>query len=320
MNAAASRSHSRIPEAPEAVLAETAGRQFGVFTRQQAYDAGVSRRQVIARLASKLWLPIHPGVLIAATTPHTAGARAVGALLYAGDRAWFSHGTAARLRGIDPRHTDYRTWITVPFDVVRSQRPGVKITRSRRIAGFVSTAHGFPTLNDARTIVDLARLVDAAVLRRVLYDVVNRQVVTVDAVLAAAEDFGGRTGIAMLRQVADEFNSDFESGLEMEADLAFRREGLDLEPQVEVWDGPLLVARLDFALEKIKLGIEIDGAASHSTPEARRHDKLRDRALRRRGWQVERFTTEDVRRNPGAMVRHIRAIVESATLITTRSA
>ena len=320
MNDIALHSDSPTPESPDAVLAETATRQFGVFTRQQAYDAGVSRRQVIGRLASKLWLPMHPGVLIAATSPRTSGTGAVGALLYAGDRAWFSHATAARLRGIDPRNADNRTWITVPFEVARSQRPGVKITRSRRIVGFTSTAHGFPTMNDARTIVDLARVVEAAALWRILYDVVNRQVVTVDAVLGAAEDFGGRTGIAMLRQVADEFNPDFESGLEMEADLAFRREGIELEPQVEVWDGPLLIARLDFALEKIKLGVEIDGAASHSSQEARRHDKLRDRALHRRGWQIERFTTEDVRRNPGAMVRHIRAIVASARLNETRSA
>jgi hypothetical protein len=308
------------PESADAVLAQTATRQFGVFTRQQAYDAGLSRRQVTARLASKQWLPMHPGVLIAATSPRTSAAHAVGALLYAGDRAWFSHATAARVRGIDPRSSDSRTWITLPFELTRSHRPDVKITRSRRITGFTSTAHGFPTMNDERTVVDLARLIDAAAMRRVLYDVVHRKVVTIDAVLGAAEDFGGRAGIAMLRQVADEFDPAFESGLEMEADLAFRSQGIVLEPQIEVWDGPVLIARLDFALESIRLGIEIDGAASHSTPEARRYDRMRDRALRRQGWQIERFTTEDVRRNPGAMVRHIQAIVQSARMPAARSA
>jgi hypothetical protein len=296
-------------------LVAVAARQFGVFTREQAYRAGLSRSQLISRLASRQWVPMHPGVLIAATTPRTGGARAMAALLYAGEQAWFSHATAARLRGIDPRSPDPRIWITVPFEVTRSKRPGVKITRSRRIAGFTSTVKGLPTMDDARTIVDLARLVDEAALARVLYDVVSRNVVTVEAVLAAAEDFGGRAGIAMLRRIADEFSPDHESGLEHEADVAFKNAGIELEPQVEVWDGPILVARLDFAIEEIKLGIEIDGAATHSTPEARRYDGLFDRALRRRGWQVERFTTEDVRRTPQAMVGHVRAILQSAQFV-----
>jgi very-short-patch-repair endonuclease len=77
---------------------------------------------------------------------------------------------------------------------------------------------------------------------------------------------------------------------------------------------------LDFALEEIKLGVEIDGAATHSTPEARRHDRLRDRALRRRGWQIERFTTEDVRQTPGPMVRHTKAIMQASWEARPRSA
>ena len=175
-------------------------------------------------------------------------------------------------------------------------------------------------MNDPRTIVDLARLIDDAAMRRVLYDVVSRKIVTIDVVLAAAEDFGGRAGIAMLRRVADDFRPAFESGLELEADDIFRRAGILLEPQIEVWDGPLLIARLDFGLEEIKLGVEIDGLAFHSTPEARRYDRMRDRALRRRGWQIERFTTEDVRRQPQAMVRHLRAVLQTLLRSSARSA
>jgi hypothetical protein len=96
-------------------------------------------------------------------------------------------------------------------------------------------------MNDPRTIVDLARLIDEVAMQRVLHDVVPRRVASIDAVLAAAEDFGGWAGIAMLRKVADDFDPAFESGLELEADAAFRREGVVLEPQVEVWDGPLPV-------------------------------------------------------------------------------
>ena len=251
--------------------------------------------------------------MIASTTPRTAATRALAGLLYAGKSAWFSHSTAARLRGIDPQLADPRIWITVPMGVVRSPpQPGLAITRSRRITGFTDMAHGFPTLNDARTIVDLARIVNDVAMTRILYDVVNRGVVTIDSVLAAAEDFGGRAGIMMLRRVATEFTPELESGLEFEADVVFQRAGIDLEPQYEVREGPLLIARLDFADPAVMVGIEIDGHRFHSTQAASRYDRQRDRMLRRRGWQIERFTTEDVRRAPNSMVQHVRALLARA--------
>jgi hypothetical protein len=296
----------------DAALAALAASQYGAFTRGQAVQSGLSRAQIVARLASGIWIPLHPGVMIASTTPRTAATRAIAGLLYAGERAWFSHSTAARLRGIDPQLADPRSWITVPMGVVRSSQPGLAIARSRRITGFTDMAHGFPTLNDARTIVDLARIVNDVTMTRILYDVVSRGVVTIDSVLAAAEDFGGRVGIAMLRRVATGFTPELESGLEFEADVVFQRAGIDLEPQYEVREGPLLIARLDFADPAVMVGIEIDGHRFHSTQAASRYDRQRDRMLRRRGWQIERFTTEDVRRTPNSMVQHVRALLARA--------
>ena len=223
-----------ITTTADTALAVVASSQFGAFTRAQAYQAGLSRGQVMDRIASGLWVLIHPKVMIAATTPRSPATRAVAGLLYAGDRAWFSHATAARLRGIDPQLVDPRIWITVPVDVMRTKQTGLQITRSRRITNFTSVAHGFPTMTDARTIVDLARVADGAALQRILYDVVSREVVTIEDVLAAAEDFGGRVGIAVLREVTTEFSLEHESALELDADTAFRRAGIFLEPQLEV--------------------------------------------------------------------------------------
>jgi hypothetical protein len=61
----------------DAALAALASSQFGAFTREQAYQSGLSRAQVIDRLASGLWIPVYPKVMIAATTPFRAGTRAV---------------------------------------------------------------------------------------------------------------------------------------------------------------------------------------------------------------------------------------------------
>lgn len=120
-----------------------------------------------------------------------------------------------------------------------------------------------------------------------------------------AEALGNRAGTALLRSTLKEFDPAFESGLEAEASDHFVAAGIALESQVEVWDGWLLVARLDFADRERKLAIEIDGHRCHSTMAAQERDRRRDRTLRRLGWTVLRFATDDVRIRPQQMVREV---------------
>lgn len=47
---------------------------------------------------------------------------------------------------------------------------------------------------------------------------------------------------------------------------------------------------IDLAFPEIKLAIEADGKAFHSTPERRRRDVYRQRKLEKIGWRFERFT------------------------------
>ncbi|MBW3537048.1 MAG: DUF559 domain-containing protein, partial [Actinobacteria bacterium] len=119
---------------------------------------------------------------------------------------------------------------------------------------------------------------------------------------------GGRAGLALLHRAVEQFDPAFESGLEHEADDLFRGAGFAFERQVEVWEEGVLLARFDFADQRNRVGVETDGARFHSSPEARSYDRQRDRALARRGWRIERFTTEDIRRHPQATVRHLHAV------------
>ena len=56
--------------------------------------------------------------------------------------------------------------------------------------------------------------------------------------------------------------------------------------------------RLDFAVPKIKLCIELDGHDLHKSKDARAHDAFRDRTLTKQGWTTIRFTGSEVYRNP----------------------
>lgn len=309
----ASTQTSRRPEpgraaTPDGMLAEIAERQFAVFSRVQALQCGLTRHQITARLASGVWSVVHPKVYRIAAAPVTRSMAAIAGRLYAGERAWFSHATAARLHGIDPRIPADRPWLTVPVSVHRARRPGVVIVRSRRIEGFTDVVHNQPVLDRPRTVVDLAGVLRADQFRRMLYDVLNRNVLTAESVLGAAEDFGGKVGVALVHEALDEFDPKFESGLEREADELFRNAGLSFECQYEIWEDGILLARLDFADEEIRLGVELDGARFHTSMAARSYDRERDRMLRRRGWHIERLTTEDIVKRPQATLRHIVAI------------
>jgi very-short-patch-repair endonuclease len=302
------RSATNGSDSPDGQLAQIARKQFGTFSRRQALTCGFTRHQVTRKLANGTWTAVHPGVYRVAAAPQTRSSMATAGLLYAGEQAWFSHSTSARLHGIDPLIVADRTWLTVPAYVQRTRRPGLLIVRSRRIEGFTDIAHDQPVLDVRRTIVDLARIHDEPEYRRVLYDVFNRGLLTVDELLGAAEDFGGKTGVALVHRAVAEFDPAFESELEHEADVLLRTDGLTLERQYEIRENGILLARLDFADEQVKLGIEVDGARFHSSPTARFYDRERDRMLGRMGWRIERLTTDDVRRRPQVTLRHIRLI------------
>jgi very-short-patch-repair endonuclease len=69
--------------------------------------------------------------------------------------------------------------------------------------------------------------------------------------------------------------------------------------------------RLDFGIPALtrsgRLGIEIDGHATHSSPAAIAHDRRRQRILERAGWRVIRFGGAEVRKDARGCVREAAA-------------
>jgi len=63
--------------------------------------------------------------------------------------------------------------------------------------------------------------------------------------------------------------------------------------------------RIDFALPRLKLAVELDGHDYHKTKEQRTHDAKRDRALGADGWSVLRFTGSEVFRDPAQCVSEV---------------
>jgi very-short-patch-repair endonuclease len=67
-----------------------------------------------------------------------------------------------------------------------------------------------------------------------------------------------------------------------------------------------LVARLDFAYPRARLGIEADGYRFHSGRRVWTRDIERHNALIELGWTVLRFTWEDLQRREAAVAGRVR--------------
>lgn len=112
-----------------------------------------------------------------------------------------------------------------------------------------------------------------------------------------------RRGQHPLRDVLADFDPAMESILEREYAEILTAAGLPLgEPQHQILDGKLLVARVDFAYLDVRLAVEIDGYHYHSRRDQIDRDRRRERALARHEWGVLRFTTSDIRDDPLSVV------------------
>lgn len=67
---------------------------------------------------------------------------------------------------------------------------------------------------------------------------------------------------------------------------------------------------LDFAVEAVKLAIEIDGFAAHTRHAVFENDRTRQNALIRAGWTVLRYTPRQIRDSLSAVVAEIRAVLQ----------
>lgn len=74
---------------------------------------------------------------------------------------------------------------------------------------------------------------------------------------------------------------------------------------------------IDFALPKIKLGVEADGEIYHSGPEQEQDDKERDSLLAQRGWTILRFDDRIIEDSPQAVEQtvsqHIQTLLRNKT-------
>lgn len=295
-------------------LAKLARRQGGAFSRRQAMQF-YSKPTIDRRVGDGQWQILLPGIYRVSATPETRLMKIHAAVLYAGPGAVASHQTAASIFRIDadPEET---VFVTVPHDRQVTDQSSVRVSRSRQLSGaHTTTQHRIPVTSATRTVVDLSRVLERPALDATIADGVRNGLLTVDYLRRLDARLSSRRGPNLLRDVLHDFDPEMESILEREYSALVQAAELPLGvPQYEVKDGPLLIARVDFAYVELRLAVEVDGYRYHSRRERIDRDQRRDRALARREWDVVRFTTTDIRDDQDTVVTDL------AALLTARAA
>ncbi|HZP29935.1 MAG TPA: DUF559 domain-containing protein, partial [Acidimicrobiia bacterium] len=221
------------------------------------------------------------------------------AVLAVGGMAAVSHRAAADLHGL---------WTSQPpaIEITTTEKlsPDLEGVTVHRIADlherWITEVDGIPCTTAARTLVDLGAVMPDEVVAKCLDRALGRGLVGVDSVKAALDAVArrGRSGVGVARRVLEPHLASEPVAGVFEARMArlLAAEGLPpAVPEYEVWtDAGAFVARVDFAYRELRLAIEVDGFAAHSSVDAFRRDRARQNGLVAAGWTVLRFTWPEV--------------------------
>ena len=279
---------------PDEALARLAARQYGLFTKEQALDRGLTPKMLHGRLNRGHIEVIEPRVYRFMATPQTWHQRVLAACLAEDGVA--SHRTAAALWGLDgcrPGIVEVTTrrWKRRPNGSVRIHETRVLEEADR------AEVMGIPVTSRERTVVDLRQVLP----RRRVEDAMDTHGVVLEGVWDCTErlENPGRPWVGDVRRmVAPRLGRECVPPNRFEKKLygLLRRAGLPLpEPQVEILraDGSLL-GRVDWCFVQWKLVLECDSYEHHGQWVRRKRDLRRDRELTALGYRVMRVSWEDV--------------------------
>jgi hypothetical protein len=300
-------------------LDRVASRQHGLVTRAQLHEAGLSARQVERAIARRALLPVRKGVHRLAGSRPTWEQCLHAAVLAAPEGAAASHFAAARLWGLRGLTTDCLE-LAAPG---RVRLAGVFVhDRIRLPKRDVSKRQGIPVTTVARTLCDLASVVDPRVLGRALDEAVRSGQVTLAEVAACLARRGSAYKVQPIRRLlADRAVGPAlgESPLETKI-LRWLREGGLPDPKVQ---HRVRLAgrerRFDAAYPELHIAMEFHGWGEHGKRSAFEPDLTRRNEIEVAGWLLLEFADRHSKDEVIATVTAARAAQERR-LELTRSA
>lgn len=302
---------------PDGVIAHLAAVQHGAVSRTQAHDAGLSDKQLAARVGDGVLVKVGANAFRFPYAPTGPLAELSALVLDVGAPVWVSGWTAAAMYGFDgfPLRPPYD--LLIPSDrCVR--RPGVRVHRSDDTGAIdVGTRSGLPITTAERTVIDIARragrryllaAVDSGIRDRVLdEDRLHRRIVALRS--------QGKHGIPRLLDVLErrEMARGGESWLERRFLELLLDECLPQPLTQQVLDEVNgRQVRVDCRFPGTNVVVEVLGYAWHRTVLQMNRDAERMNALIAKGFHPYQFTYDQIVRDPASVARTVRAALMQA--------
>jgi very-short-patch-repair endonuclease len=233
------------------------------------------------------------------------------AVLAIGPDAVLSHRSAAALWGM--RATG-RGRIEVTVARNPRTRPTIQVHAAQLPADEVTTEHGIPVTTPARTLLDLAAVLDAGQVERAMNEAEFLRLTDPTSLDDLVDRHRGRPGTRTIRELLKTHNigatitrSELEARfLRFLDDAVLPRPRMNVSLQLEdrwieadcVWPDQRVIA-------------ELDGHASHATTAGFERDRARDRALQAAGWRVIRITWRQLHEEPDAVARDLERLLKA---------
>ena len=234
--------------------------------------------------------------------------QALAAVLWAGEGALASHTTAARLYGFEVGADKPHVWVPAdraPASPRVAVHRGVVGKNDRRIRD------GVPVTSPARTLLDLAGVLDDEDLEAAMEDFLRRGLTTPLSLTRCLDALGGkgRAGSGRLRSLLEDRDPKaLESRLEVKVWRLLRRHGLRPARQHVVRAGGASY-RLDFAWPALQVAVEAEGFAAHGDHRSFVPDRRRLADLVAAGWSVIPVTWHDCTHTPDAVIEKIKSVL-----------
>jgi hypothetical protein len=287
-----------------------AATQYGIFSRTQAHEHGVSNRMLQRRVRGGVLEQLGPGVYRVEGAPSSWHQAVLGGCLGGGPMCVASHRTAAvlhRFDGFKPGVIE----VTVPRRV-RYRRSGTIVHQSLDLApGDVTHVDAIPVTTSERTLIDLGAVTGYERVENA-FDGAERDALADRGVVTDRHREirrQGRNGVGPMAVVLDARPLAIPHSV-LERAFARLLDSAGLPPPVFQHLVVLANGRrafIDAAYVELTLGFELDGHGSHATRQQRAADNRRANDLRDAGWDLRRFTYEEVMRDGARVGRTVKA-------------
>lgn len=286
-------------------MAALARRQHGVVARRQLLALGLSLDAIDHRVERGRLHPLHRGVYAVGHRKLPRAGAWMAAVLAGGESAVLSHRSAAALWGI--RDTAGRsTEVTAPTH--RRRRSGLVVHQAKLPADEVTVHDAIPVTTPARTLLDLAALLDEHRLARAAERAEALRLTSPTSLEELTQRYPKRPGTTNVKRLIEEHRivpTTTANDLERRF-LTFLDANELPRPLVNESLDPHTTP--DFRWPKERLIVELDGFETHGTRAAFERDRARDRQLMAQGWRVARITKRQLDDDPETIVAELRAI------------